>query len=311
MNYNLTEFLTTVSAASASIVAILGGFIASKLIAINGERSGVIDKLNSIEEELRFKKERLKKCQKENDSDDALSFIREHIDNVFNLRPIDDVYDTAESQCITKESLQEFWDKALALRQELETSLLSVAEWNSDSLPKNIARKYSEDSFSYDVLVELTQYMKRLKKDDERRRHEEERRKNPSLSIIGPAFDYAKMLDSVAEMRPTISNWSYSQNEKDIASLNSDIPQLEFQKKQLEEQRKTLVQPKGMNNGLIIFALFAFFCIIVPLAMSPCYTESACEFWIIKIIILTFFIGGLAAIFVYLVALLQWKNESK
>lgn len=55
MPYDLTAVLTTIAAASASIVAILGGFIASKLIAISSERSAALDRLKQVNEELNFR----------------------------------------------------------------------------------------------------------------------------------------------------------------------------------------------------------------------------------------------------------------
>ena len=54
MTHDLTTVLTTIAAASASIVAILGGFIASKLIAISSERSAALERLKQINEELAF-----------------------------------------------------------------------------------------------------------------------------------------------------------------------------------------------------------------------------------------------------------------
>ena len=44
----LTAMLTTISAASASFVAILGGFIASKLLSINGERDAVAGQIANL-----------------------------------------------------------------------------------------------------------------------------------------------------------------------------------------------------------------------------------------------------------------------
>ena len=52
MMYDLTEVLTTISAASDSSVAILVGFIAGNLITISGERSGVLERIKQIDEEL-------------------------------------------------------------------------------------------------------------------------------------------------------------------------------------------------------------------------------------------------------------------
>ena len=311
MSYDLTAFLTTVAAASSSIVAILGGFIASKLITISGERDVVLDKIDSIEKELQFKKAERETRQRENDTDDALSFIRKHIGNVLYMKTINDVYDTAESQCIDKDKLQEYWNKALELSRELKESFSQKIELNSDSLPKDIAHKYAEDRFSYEVLTALMRHLKKLIKDDERRKQEERRKTDPLASIMLPSIDFSSITENIGSVKPFTSNWNYSQNEQEIAKLTSDISYLEFQKSQLEEQRKALAQPKGMRTGLVIFVLFALACIITPLAMSPRYTDDLWIFWKIKIIILFLFITGLIAIFGYLVYLLGWKENSK
>ena len=50
--YDLTTVLTTIAACSASIVAIVGGFIASKLIAINTERDEVNTRISELDEEI-------------------------------------------------------------------------------------------------------------------------------------------------------------------------------------------------------------------------------------------------------------------
>ena len=92
MSYDLTAVLTTIAAASASIVAILGGFIASKLIAISSERSAVLDHLKQINKELEFHVSERDKIQAENDEDDALDFIRDAIDDLYADNSLENVY---------------------------------------------------------------------------------------------------------------------------------------------------------------------------------------------------------------------------
>ena len=53
--YDLTTLLTTIASISASFVAILGGFIASKLISISENRSSTLDKLRSRDKEISVK----------------------------------------------------------------------------------------------------------------------------------------------------------------------------------------------------------------------------------------------------------------
>lgn len=64
-----------------------------------------------------------------------------------------------------------------------------------------------------------------------------------------------------------------------------------------------------MKSGLVIFALFTIFCIIVPLVFSPFSVNSYLAFIITKIVFLLLFSAGLLAIFTYLVYLLKWDDN--
>ena len=73
--YDLTTLLTTIASISASFVAILGGFIASKLISISENRSSTLDKLRSLDKEISVKISLKESLQDENNESDALDFI--------------------------------------------------------------------------------------------------------------------------------------------------------------------------------------------------------------------------------------------
>ena len=64
-----------------------------------------------------------------------------------------------------------------------------------------------------------------------------------------------------------------------------------------------------MKSGLVIFALFTVFCIIMPLAFSPFSANNYRTFIIVKIVFLLLFSAGLLAIFAYLVYLLKWDEN--
>lgn len=311
MSYDLTAFLTTVAASSSSIVAILGGFIASKLITISGERDALLEKLNSIDEELHYKRAELDNRQKENDTSDAISFINDHVEAVYRQDRIDLVYDPAENNGISKERITPYWNRAVSICRDLQETYPKSGNLNSDGLPRELAGKYSNDAFAYDVLLILTRFVERVARKEERRRREEAKKRDPFASNLSSIID-TEYFDSIEPLsvEPVSSSLNYSHNEQEIARLTSDIGFLEFQRGQLEEQRTVLAQPKGMKAGLIIFALFSITCIITPLAMSPIYTESLRTFWIFKTIILALFISGLGAIFGYLIFLLHWKSNT-
>ena len=105
LEYDLTTFLSTIASASSGIVAILGGFIASKLISISGERDTVLLRLKHIEEEIDYRTREREKAQFENDEDDALDFIREHAKDMWNGLSLEDAYKTADAPRISRENI--------------------------------------------------------------------------------------------------------------------------------------------------------------------------------------------------------------
>jgi len=57
--YELTPLLTTVASCSMTVIAIIGGFIARKLISMSSERHEITAKLNEIDEKIEFKREQV------------------------------------------------------------------------------------------------------------------------------------------------------------------------------------------------------------------------------------------------------------
>ena len=92
MSYDLTALLTTVAASSASFVAILGGFIASKLISISGERDAVLSKLNEIDEQKKFKEAELTKLRSKLKEQAALAFIKTNIQALVERKNAEEVF---------------------------------------------------------------------------------------------------------------------------------------------------------------------------------------------------------------------------
>ena len=119
MMYNLTDTLTTIVACSASIVAILGGFIASKLIAINAERDEVNTRISEIDEEIEFFTKERNLHQAELDEDDALNFVKENIESIVNRRTLEDTYKAEERPQVSKEVLRPYWIRAERIFESL------------------------------------------------------------------------------------------------------------------------------------------------------------------------------------------------
>ena len=299
MPYDLTAVLTTIAASSASIVAILGGFIASKLIAISSERSAALDRLKQINEELGFHVSERDKIQAENDEDDALDFIRDAIDDLYAGNSLENVYSNVDHPRISIERLKPYWDRAATLKEQFGEQVEKCDALSEDYIPQSLLLTVKEDDFGYEVLLALGKKLKKRIRAAERAR---ERTSNP-LGIVVP--DISDL--DIATVSG--SGYVYRKNCDAIQEQNSAIALLELQKKQCDEQISALKKPRGMKSGLVIFALFTIFCIIAPLIASPFATESYQMFAITKVVFLGLFGIGLISIFGYLVYLLKWNED--
>lgn len=301
MPYDLTTVLTTIAAASASIVAILGGFIASKLIAISSERSAAWDRLRQINEELEFHIAERDKIQAKNDESDALDFIQTAIDDLWAGNSLENVYSNVDHPDISIECLKPYWDRAVILKEQFQEQVKKQGQLNGDYIPTSLIFTVREDNFGYEILRALGKKLKKRIRAAERAR---EKASNPFGLVTPDIGDYEFDTSSVSG-----GGYAYHKNCEAIQEESAAIALLELQEKQCTEQIQALKKPRGMKSGLVIFALFTVFCIIVPLAFSPFSVNSYLAFIITKIVFLILFSVGLLAIFSYLTYLLKWDDN--
>ena len=140
--YDLTTLLTTIASISASFVAILGGFIASKLITISGERASTLEKIHSLSEEITVKTALKESLQYENDESDALDFIDSNFVSLARKVDLDDLYPTLSNSSIKKESLQPFWDNAQEILLQYHSTLQSGTCKTIDEIKKIIIQQH-------------------------------------------------------------------------------------------------------------------------------------------------------------------------
>lgn len=291
MMYNLTDTLTTIVACSASIVAILGGFIASKLIAINAERDEVNTRISEIDEEIEFFTKERNLHQAELDEDDALNFVKENIESIVNRRTLEDTYKAEERPQVSKEVLRPYWIRAEQIFESLYYILSELEDKdrkeNEEGVPIGVAKKITED-FEYEVCKSAWKHLK-----------VQQFSAHP-FGMSLPKFDM-----------PISSGKWYIDTQEKIMSANNRISYLTLQKKQQMVRRKALLRPKGMKLGLVLFAAFSIVNIVVPLCLLPYSIDDYRSYLYLKIFVIFVFSLGLASIMCYLVYLLHWTDREK
>ena len=286
--YDLTSLLTTIAADSASIVAILGGFIASKLISIDGERNENLDRIKEIDEEIEHRTKNMNARQQEIDEEDATGFIFDNFGDFMSCRNLESVYAKSEHPDISFDALLPFWEQANDVLKKFKETRYCGQGLNADDVPAELANVFRNDDFSYEICKKIASYYKK------------QSRSSLDTPFAIPIIDYEP---------PRIVGAWYGKNVEIIREEENAIKWLELQKKQCEARRSSLKRPKGMLLGLVIFALFSLLCIVAPLLLTPFFTESFECFAIVKCSVLVVFAAGLFSIFGYLIWLLRWREK--
>ena len=286
MSYDLTPLLTTIAASSASFVAILGGFIASKMISISDERDAVLTRIHEVEQQQSYKQAEFLQLQTALFEGHSLDFISNNINALAHREKLENVYREDIQQSITKKDLEPYWNRANNLAGELFNSFEGEEKLNEDKIPVSLAKKYSQDHFAYSVFQELMSWIAK-------------QQKKPKTNPLFPQYDFDNIVTKISYV---------PLNTKRIEDLESELKWLNFQHLQLAEEKKRLSKPRGMKAGLIIFGLFSLGCIILPLILSPLSIETVQAYRMIKVTVLFLFCAGLGSIFLYLAYLLQWED---
>ena len=84
MDYS--SFFYSIAGCSATIIAIIGGLIASKLISISADRDNILDKIKEINDELNMKTKQHDDIIEKLDDDDALDFVRDNVSMLVDHR---------------------------------------------------------------------------------------------------------------------------------------------------------------------------------------------------------------------------------
>lgn len=279
------SFFLTIASASASFVAIIGGFIASKLISINGEREAVVTQIEELDEEIEYRTGEIEELQKNLDEDDALSFIDTNIDDLISHTDLRDVYKKNDVQRIDIDTLHPYWEKAVTLYKTYERDFCN-AEFNDDGVPVTIVSKVINDKFAYDVCCKI------------------------SFGLAENSTIWMMTHSSLKEAEASVK-W-YNQTSQQLDAVSRELDLLELQRKQLERQKMALVKPSNMSLGIYIFGGISLFNIFLPLLLClllPVYPKEI--FDVFQIVCMVFMSLGLIFTFGYLINLLDWNPNKR
>ena len=301
--YDLTSLLTTISSASASFIAILGGLVASKLLTISSERDAVLTKISELDKEISVKETQKSTLQKENNDSDALDFIESNIADLIQGKSLDLVFEKSTEKSLSIESLQPYWETAIAISKRIQHSMtpgiISVSQLRS--LEKESELEYAQDAFSKNVSLIVLNYFE-----------DQFNRSNSSPFSATLCVSNTFFRESIWDRQ------RYENNTRTIFQLQASLDSLHFQMSQYE---KDMARTHTINSLIdTMMSQTTFIKLPESLIMKeletlqkndPNITYDEAKHSLYKIFFIASFSLGLLSTFLYMKKLLNWSEFKK
>ncbi len=302
--YELTSLLTTMSAGSASFVAILGGLIAQKVIEINNGRAAIEEEIKELNEQKEFQQKEIDKYDSWIEEDDAIEFIGKRAEALLHEKTFEEALDAEEpngDEDVKK--LHWYWDKALRILQmyaskngkphfEIVREIIETFEEVSPPDGEELSLSTDED-FIKGVCEIIGDHFEAYYKNDG---HNSIGQLYVTPSLLNPTQYGVSLLE--------YNSWSDSRNRADV-----ELSAIELHVKQLEDRKRRLIVPDELKNGFWLFGAFILCCVLLPLILTPFMTESYIVFVIVKVLFLSIYGAGLLSVLLYIKRLLPKRTR--
>lgn len=294
---DLNLLIATVVTATAALIAIIGGFLISRVITLSSEQSGIRRRLREINLDIKTKEQLLSEVEENLLKEDREDFIDEYYSElIFDKTPLEVLIENMEGSYRGRSTidLEPVVDELLRINTDLETMLEGKGIKYSTELPKefgDFANIRSEDLEGrrswYELLYDEYQYQlpKKSKTDPFG---------FPSLYDIDvPPPRFLNPIGTQTEAQV------YQQKSRDRDTYSNE---LRYLRKQECEQKKILKdygKPHGMWGGLFVLIYASIVGIAYPVTLLP-YPVQTYNDEATRILILLLFLSQLLALFVYL-----------
>jgi hypothetical protein len=284
--------LATIAQSSAAIVAIVGGFLVSRLVQLSSERDGLRRRLEDTRGELGHVEELFSEAHRfrlANSQSDLFDFvIAELVEEKEDLDLTALLLDNTPRGS-TEEEMRPYLDSLLARVQAAKRSVREVLR-NDDSSrldlddlrDRGLIVPPSEEEIYFEIVRWLRSSL-------------------PAPRTSFPGIGAMANLDIPVTLNPAYAATDTRRLDdsiRDEQQLDSRRTILAAEAARLEREINSLGRPAGVTSGITILSIYSLFGIVVPVAYMavPSAAFDQWQSWILIVI----FTGGLAAVLTYI-----------
>lgn len=288
---------STAAQSAAALVAIIAGFIVSRLLALSADRNSLQSRLNELDLEIGSKRRELKPLRKRILESDADDFIQDVFDQILSsngeMKLEDAMAGIGRPQALNESELRPFWD--------------ATVESTKEAFVK--AREYPFRNKSKD----LKEYLEEVGLEDSDKQwihrrvfeHVEDEIERNKMNVLNEMFSASRLLgDAIGgrgRYRPPeiqLPNQKYHQWTRDAELLERQLSNLEASREHLDSQVRNFAKPTGLWFGFITLIYFSLVGIIFPLVLmafkSQGYSRTVLILFVSALVVFFTFLSYLA-----------------
>lgn len=318
--FDVNWLLSATAQSTAAIVAILGGFIATRLMTDSSKRKEIEAHIKDIDDEITFKKARATKLYGELLEYRAIDFIHDHSKQIWRIyskketTTLKTILDDEKSDFDLSE-IQPYWDETFSLAKIIHSKILDK-KLKLDGKDVDAILKKEINSFQYyicnDLFHKLMEVVEEEEEEPKREVKKQEGYYSPFLGTIPSVEPFeisTDIFDSLSANYYTESA-EYLKRYDEHQKLLYELDLLALQKRNLSYRQRSLEKPNDVFIGLIVLTLFAVIGILIPLSLMPVNTAEIMTpeiIWIANLDVMLFAFG-LVLVISYFVWFFMYKK---
>lgn len=302
--------LATCAQSAAALVAIIGGFLISRIITLSSERNGIITRLSEVKNELDCKEIELEKINRKIIESDAEDFIEESLEEIIHRGgdiTIDDLVEEHKKSGLSRNDLQPYFDRIIDFTKQAYNQIKEQIDRTNES-----DEEFPEEFSEFKKLIEIPEGAERVYKGvfdyfSELR----ERVNKEMMSRYGlPTYSHLnyKMPTITSPIISVAESQSYNQLVRDRRLLENECLRIEGQYNELYNRLLSLGKPKGIHWGIFALSYFSLVGIVYPITLIPISVKEFSLFHRFSVVVL--FASGLLMVLLYLIISLRQLTEN-
>lgn len=273
---DLTSILTVVSTCSATIIAIVGGFITSRLINIIDERKKIDNRIKQITDEVSLKNESIDTYEKKVVDSYAHEFLLNNIEGLIDDKKLEDIFDIGD---ITIDDMYEHWKKGKAILQLIDTYISQHPSSTDKSILDYLKLNNYYNKNDLEISKSIIEWI----------RYRERRQSSRIITEMPPIT-----------IKDVIGNKSRENNKVFMEQKKLEVSWLSIEKQNLINEKETLRDPVEEIKGLKVFIVLLSSILIPMLMLIHPYVKNYIIYLICCILNILLFCIGFGLIIKYL-----------